>query len=144
MPITIPPQEGVVGIPTQWEDTINENAGPLFLSSHPDPLTMDYEVAASQNLAAFTVVGFDGNNRLVPAVVGGGSPIKPIGVLAHPVVSPAGTSYIGAKVYRAGHFNINRLVWPASFDTLSERMMAFEGSPTPTQIRVGEPRTYTP
>ena len=144
MPINIPNQEGALGIPSQWDDTISDPVGPLFLSSHPDPLTMDYEVAASQTLAAFTVVGFDSSNRLVPAVVGGGSPIKPIGVLAHAVTSPAGTSYVGAKVYRAGHFNIDRLVWPASFDTAAERMMAFEGSPTPTQIRVGEPRTYTP
>lgn len=143
MPITIPNQEGGVGIPSQWSDTINDPLGPLFLSSHPDPLTMDYEVAASQTLAAFTVVGFDANKRLVPAVVGG-TPVVPIGVLAHAVTSPAGTNYVGAKVYRAGHFNIDRLVWPASFDTDVEKKMAFEGSPTPTQIRVGTPRTYTP
>lgn len=144
MPITIPNQEAAVGIPSQWEDSINAPEGPLFLSSHPDPLTMDYEVAASQTLEAFTVVGFDASKRLVPAVVGGGSPIIPIGVLAHRVVAPAGTNYVGAKVYRAGHFNMNRLVWPASFDTVAEKKMAFEGSPTPTQIRVGEARTYTP
>lgn len=144
MPITIPNQEGGVGIPSQWSDTISSPLGPLFLSSHPDPLTMDYEVAASQTLAAFEVVGFNSDKRLVPAVLGGGSPITPIGVLAHAITTDASTNYKGAKVFRAGHFNHKRLVWDSSFDSEKKKVMAFEGAPSPTQIRVGTAKTYTP
>lgn len=144
MAITIPNQEGGVGIPSQWSDTINDPLGPLFLSSHPDPLTIDYPVAASQTLAAFTVVGFDSSKRLVPAVLGGGSPIQAIGVLAHAITTDGSTNYKGAKVFRGGHFNHKRLVWDASYDSEAKKVMAFEGAPTPTQIRVGTAKTYTP
>lgn len=141
MPITIPNQEGGVGIPSQWSDTINDPLGPLFLSSHPDPLTIDYPVAASQNMAAFTVVGFDGSKRLIPAVLG---TTAAIGVLAHAITTDASTNYKGAKVFRGGHFNHKRLVWDASYDSEAKKVMAFEGAPTPTQIRVGTAKTYTP
>lgn len=144
MPINIPNQEGSVGIPSQWSDTIAAPLGPLFLSSHPPALTYDYEVAASQTLAAFTVVGFDSNKRLVPAVLGGGSPIQAIGVLAVAITTDASTSYKGAKVYRHGHFNHKRLIWDVSYDTEAKKIMAFEGAPTPTDIRIGTAKTYTP
>jgi len=141
MAITIPNQEGGVGIPSQWSDTINDPLGPLFLSSHPDPLTIDYPVAASQNMAAFTVVGFDGSKRLIPAVL---DTTAAIGVLAHAITTDASTNYKGAKVFRGGHFNHKRLVWDASYDSEAKKVMAFEGAPTPTQIRVGTAKTYTP
>lgn len=141
MTINIPNQEAAVGIPTQWQDTIAAPPGPLFLSQHPPGLTFDYEVAASQTLAAFTVVGFDANKRLVPAALGS---VVAIGVLAHAITTPSGTAYKGAKVYRHGHFNHERLIWGASYDTDSKKVMAFEGAPTPTNIRIGSPRTYTP
>lgn len=141
MTITIPNQEGGVGIPSQWSDTIADPLGPLFLSSHPDPLTIDYPVAASQTLGAFTVVGFDASKRLVPAVLG---TTAAIGVLAHAITTDATTNYKGAKVYRAGHFNHKRLVWDATYDTEAKKLMAFEGAPTPTQIRVGTAKSYTP
>lgn len=144
MPINIPNQEGTLGIPSQYSETISNPLGPLFLSSHPDPLSMDHLVEASQTLAAFTVVGLNASGRLVAATATGSPAVKPIGVLAHPVTSPAGTNYVGAKVYRAGHFNHKRLVWDSTFNTDALKINAFEGAPTPTQIRIGTPRTYTP
>jgi len=141
MTITIPNQEANIGIPTHTTEDVTAGLQALFLSSHPDPLTIDYEVAASQTLAAFSVVGFDASKRLIPAVLG---TTAAIGILAHAVTSPSGTAYVGAKVYRGGHFNHNRIVWPATYDTDAKKIMAFEGAPTPTNIRIGEPKTYTP
>lgn len=141
MPITIPNQEAGLGIPTHTTEDINAIPGPLFLSSHPDPLTQDYLVAASQTLAAFQVVGFDANKRLIPAVLG---TTAAIGVMAQAVTSPAGTDYVGAKVFRGGHFNHLRLVWDATYDTEAKKIMAFEGAPTPTNIKIGTQKTYTP
>lgn len=141
MTIDIPNQEAALGIPTHTTEDILPNDGPLFLSSHPDPLTQDYEVAASQTLVAGQVVGFNGSKRLIPAVLG---TTAAIGVMAHDVTTDASTSYKGAKVFRGGHFNHKRLSWDATYDTEAKKIMAFEGAPTPTNIKIGTQKTYTP
>ena len=141
MPITIPNQEGALGIPAQWSETINANEGALILSSHPPTLTMDYEVAASQTFVAGQVVGFNASRRLIPAVLG---TTVAIGIMAHAITTDASASYKGAKVYRGGHFNHERLTWDATYDTEAKKINAFEGAPTPTSIRIGTPKTYTP
>lgn len=141
MTITIPNQEATVGIASQWSDTIDPGLGALFLSSHPSALPMDYLVAANQNLAAFTVVGFNANKELIPAVLG---TTPAIGVLAVAITTPASGPLKGAPTYRSGHFNHKRLVWDATYNTEAKKIMAFEGAPTPTQIRIGAPETYTP
>lgn len=141
MTIDIPNQEGTIGIPTHTTEDVLENDGPLFLSSHPDPITYDYEVAASQTLTAGQVVGFNGAGRLIPAVLG---TTPAIGVMAIAITTDASTSYKGAKVYRGGHFNHKRLGWDATYNTEAKKINAFEGAPTPTSIKVGTAKTYTP
>jgi len=141
MPITIPNLEASVGIPSQSSETIDPGLGALFLSSHPSAITYDYLVAANQTLAAFTVVGFNANDEIVPAVLG---TVEAIGVLAVDISTPATGALKGAPVYRLGHFNHKRLVWDDSYDTEAKKLMAFEGAPTPTQIKIGTPKTYTP
>ena len=39
-------------------------------------------------------------------------------------------------VYRSGHFNMDALVWPASYDTDAKKLAAFDGAPSPSQILV--------
>ncbi|MEN3144660.1 head decoration protein [Ochrobactrum sp. WV_118_8] len=140
MAIEIPNQEHTVGIPSQWKDTIAAPLGALFLSTHPPALTFDYVIAANQDMKANTVVGFNGDNEIVPAVKG---TVEAIGVLPIDVKTGA-APLVGTGVYRAGHFNHKRLVWDASYATDADKVMAFEGAPTPTNIRIGTPRSYTP
>lgn len=140
MAIEIPNQEAKVGIPGQWSEDIAAPLGALFLSSHPPALTFDYVIAANQDLKANTVVGFNDNKEIVKAVKG---TTEAIGVLPIDVKSGA-APLPGTGVYRAGHFNHKRLVWDASYATEQDKLMAFEGAPTPTQIRIGTPKSYTP
>lgn len=143
-PITIPNIEGTEGIPSQYSQTINNPLGAVFLSTHPEAVTYEYAVAINaEAIPAFTVVGFDDDDQIVIAT-NGVAPIKAIGVLAQPVPANAGTEPLGALVYRSGHFNHKRLLWDASFTDDVSKIMAFEGAPTPTYIRVGTPKTYTP
>lgn len=147
MTVTVPTQDANVGIPSTWTESITAPVGLPFLSSHPAPLSRSHVVAASQTLAAWTVVGLNSSGKLVPAVVDLVSPansVKPIGVLAHAVTTTVADEGYGATVYRVGHFNMDRLVWPASFNTDALKLAAFEGVPSPTQIVVGRPATYTP
>lgn len=141
MAITIPNVEGSVGIPSQSSETIDAPLGALFLSSHPSALTMDYIAAADQDLKAFTVVGFDSNKEIVPAENG---TVQAIGVLAVDITTAATGPKKGVLVYRSGHFNHKRLIWDNSYATEQDKLMAFEGAPTPTQIRIGTPKSYTP
>lgn len=141
MTVTIPNQEAALGIPTQTDENVGAIPGPLFLSSHPDPITYDYEVAASQTLVAGQVVAFNGSKRLIPAVLGTS---EAIGVMAHDITTTGSTSYKGAKVYRGGHFNGARLTWDATYNTEAKKVMAFDGAASPTEIKVGFVHTYTP
>lgn len=139
--ITIPNIEATAGIPSQSSDVIDPGLGELFLSMHPAALTFDYLFAANQTIEANTVIGFNANKEIVPAVLG---TVAAIGVTAIRVVTPATGALKGGPVYRTGHFNHKRLVWDDTYDTEAKKIMAFEGAPTPTQIRIGTPKTYTP
>ncbi|MEL4071759.1 head decoration protein [Ochrobactrum sp. GPK 3] len=140
MAIEIPNQEAKVGIPGQWSEVIAAPLGALFLSSHPSALPFDYILGDGLNLKANTVVGFDADKKIVPAVKGS---VDAIGVLVIDAVSDS-SGGIGVPVYRTGHFNHKRLIWDTSYATEQDKLMAFEGAPTPTQIRIGTPKTYTP
>ena len=150
MAIDIPNQEAKVGIPSQWSDTINAPLGALFLSSHPSALTFNHRAAAATALSAGTVVGLNASGQVVAAEKGtpanGEDPavdgVAAIGVLAIDVT--ATTSAKDVPVYRVGHFNIERLTFDDSFATEADKLAAFEGAPSPTQIRLGKPASYTP
>lgn len=123
------------GIPTQWTETFTDASDETLIAGHePAILVTDQHVfAPSQTIAALTPVGLDGNGRLVPAVSG---TTAAIGITVIDVTSPAGTNYVAAPIYRGGCFNIDRLTWPASYDTAAKRRAAFEGAPSPTRIVV--------
>lgn len=140
----IPAVDSGLGIPAQTSDTIGATPESLFLSTHPEPVTFTEVVAASQTLAAFTVVGKDANGRLVKATWNAtpANEIDPIGILAEAVTTDASTNYKGALVYKTGHFNFNRLVWDATFDTDAKKLAAIRA--LEPNIKVGAPKTYTP
>lgn len=105
----------------------------LLLSDTPTFFTTDMTLAASQNIALYEVVGVDSNGRVVPAVFG---TTPAIGIAAGAIVSGVGETP-RIQVIRGGHFNGDKLVWHATYDTDAKRAAAFEGAPTPTQIVIG-------
>lgn len=59
--------------------------------------------------------------------------VQAIGVLAHAAALGASGTGTGTFWY-SGCFNIDALVWDASFDSDAKKLAAFEGAPTPTTI----------
>lgn len=52
-------------------------------------------------------------------------------ILAAPVTIADGDSAV-VPVYRGGHFDMDALIWDASYDTDAKKAAAFEGSVSPT------------
>lgn len=105
----------------------------LLLSDTPNFFTMDMTLAASQDIALYEVVGVDVNGRIIPAVLG---TTAAIGIAAGAIVSGVGETPT-IQVIRGGHFNGDKLVWDATYDTDAKKAAAFAGAPTPTQIVIG-------
>lgn len=137
----IDPQNGdlTAGIASSYTETINANPDPLVTGDNPAVATTDENIAASQDLDALTVVGFDGSGRIIPAVEG---TTAAIGVLAYAISTDVSTD-LYAEVYRMGVFNPDLLVWDASYSTDELKRAAFEGAPTPTSIIIRKPTTKT-
>lgn len=90
------------------------------------------EVSTSASFGAATLTG------------GTATPIqRAIGILVAAITTGAGGEFKGAPVYRAGVFNPLALVWDASFSTEAEKLAAFRGAPTPTNIIMRRPKTAT-
>lgn len=141
---TPPDRSQIVGIPAQSEDEFAPAYLALVTGNEPAVMTQDLIVATDQTLEALTVVGFDANGQLVPAVIDDDTPansIAAVGILVHDIDTTGGEK--GAAVYRAGCFNPDALVWGASFADDEAKFNAFEGAPTPTNIIVRRPKTMT-
>lgn len=140
MAIDLPNTAQGAGIPSQWSDTISATAGTLLSGDLPALLTEDMVFAASQNIPALTPVGFDGSDRLIPAVSG---TTQAIGITVIAVVTDASTNYKAAPVYRQGRVNPDAMNWPASYDTDAKKFNAFRGAPAPTSFIVRRPRAHS-
>lgn len=90
--------------------------------------------AASTTLAQFAVVGLNASGQVVMATEdGAGTPIKAAFIVAH--ASTVGSGGGNVQVFYTGCFNLDGpLVWPATLNTEAERLSAFIGSPSPSQI----------
>ena len=146
MAVIIPSRAQTAGIPRQHDDTITAADVYLITGNEPAVMTKDEIVAASQTIEALTVVGKNAAGEIVPAVLDTGTPansIKPIGIAVIAITTGSSGDKKGLPVYRAGCFNPDALVWPASFDTEAKKQAAFEGSPAPTNIILRRPKTYT-
>ncbi len=144
--VDLPNKAQTAGIPAQWDDTISATAGSLITGHEPAILTQDLIVAASQTIPALTPVGFDADERLVPAVRDSVDPaddIAAVGITVVAITTTASTTYKGVPVYRGGCFNPDLLNWPASFNTDAEKFAAFEGAPSPTNIIMRRPRAHS-
>lgn len=141
---TPPERSQIVGIPAQSEDEFAPQYLALVTGNEPAVMTQDLTVATGQTLEALTVVGFDGNGELVPAVIDEVTPantIAAIGIIVHAIDTTGGAK--GASTYRAGCYNPDALVWDASFADDAAMFNAFEDAPTPTNIIVRRPKTMT-
>jgi hypothetical protein len=97
---------------------------------HPElapALGMDQLI--NTTLDQYTVVGKNGSGFLVKAVMG---THVPVGVVAQKSI--VGATVAKALTYYQGNFNIDALVWDASWTTDALKLAAFNGAPTPTQI----------
>lgn len=113
------------GVDTQEFEYVELLAGHI-----PEMLTVGgYEADGSAAIAAFTVVGVSGG-VLVPATQDGS--VAAIGFTAAPIEASGNTQKVG--LIRGGNFNVDALVFDASFTTDAEKLAAFEGAPSPTNI----------
>ena len=102
----------------------------LLAGNHPElSQPFSYPCAAGASIEQFAVVGLDVSGDLTLATFD--KVVQAIGVVAQSFDNAAvGT----APVFYQGAFNIDALVWDASFDTDAKKLAAFAGAPTPTQI----------
>lgn len=104
----------------------------LFAGHIPEMLTVGgFKADGETAMAAFTVVGVDGDGFLVPATATGTDDVAPIGILSAPILGNSTEQSVG--LIRAGNFNVDALVFDASFSD-AEKLAAFEGAATPTNI----------
>lgn len=103
----------------------------LLNGSHP-ALSPAVSGVAGADIERFEVVGFNAAGEIVPAVWNAtpANAIKPIGVCYVAALDGQRVLY-----WYAGHFNLDMLIFDASFDTDAKKESAFVGAPTPTQIR---------
>jgi hypothetical protein len=139
--ITAPSYAESVGVPVQWSQDFSVTPEGLITGSQPEQFVEDLPIAASQTLAALSVVGLDANGRIIPAVAG---TTQAIGIMAYAATTDASTTYKVGRVYRSGCFNPDLLAWPASYNTDALKMNAFHGAPSPTQILLRKLASFTP
>lgn len=89
--------------------------------------TTPVNVGASVDLPIYTVVSYDGTTIAIAGQVAGDA----YGILTAPVLTGAGQSTT-LDVFRSGHFDLDELNWDASFTTDAQKIVAFEGSKSPT------------
>ncbi|MFU1607313.1 head decoration protein [Sulfitobacter pontiacus] len=94
-------------------------------------------ILSGQNLPAMSVVGFNGDDKVVEA---DGATVKAVGVLPYAVDASDGD--VGAEIWRGGNFKPEALVWNAGYADAAAKQKAFEGAPSPTQIVITPTRTF--
>ena len=108
----------------------------LLAGNHPtlEP-AYGYPLANSTSFDQFSVVGLDGSGNIALATQD--ATVQAIGVLAHSAALGASGTGTG-QVWYSGAFNMDALVWDASFTTDAQKEAAFRGAPTPTTIIISK------
>jgi len=106
----------------------------VLMGEHPRLAAGVFTVKANEVLEQFTVVGISAGK--IEKAQFDGDP-KAVGVLTQAVTGNAGGTTTVA-VWYSGNFNIDALVWDASYDTDAKKLAAFDGADTPTTIRMGK------
>ncbi len=127
------------GIPGQWQDAWTDPTRNLLTGSQPELLITDEKVPANVDWPALSVVTKDAATGVLALAT---KTTKATGILTTGVKTDARTTE-KTGVYRAGCFNPDLLKWDASFATLEDKRMAFEGAATPTNIVIREIRGFS-
>ena len=113
------------------DDYVNEQ---LLMGSHPiqSPAASGEAGAA---IAVRQVVGFSAG-KVVPATWNADPAlaVAPVGIAA--TASDGLGTNPRVLYWYAGHYNIDLLVFDATFNTDAKKLAAFNGAPTPTNIRL--------
>ena len=120
------------GFPSQWSDSIAAVAEGLIVGETPAVVIQDMVMAAGQTILAYTAVGYDGSDNLVPAISG---TTQAIGITLFDIVTLA-SPVQGVPILVQGCLNKDMITWPASYNTDEKKFEAFRGAPTPTSIVV--------
>lgn len=135
------------GIPSRTTESLTTNDKTLITGHEPALLTEDFPVADEQTISALHVVALDSNGRIIPALWHGTetSGAWPVGIAVIGATTEDDNVFPGIPVYRAGCFNPDALVWPASFDTDAKKWSAFRRAlaPTGTNITLRRPKQAT-
>lgn len=139
---TITPQDRsyMAGVPEQWEQDFGVTKEGLFSGENPRQFVVDMPVALNQTLVAYQAVGMDGAGNIVAAVQG----TPAVGIIMFPVTTGASGGLPVGRILRGGCVNPDVVVWGPSYTTLEQRLEAFNGAPTPTQIVVRPLARVTP
>lgn len=114
------------------DDYLNQH---VLMGSHP-ALSPAVSGEAGAAIRELEVVGFNSAGEVVPATWNADPAlaIAPIGI------ATAASDGLGTNprvlYWYCGHFNLDLIVFNASFDTAAKRVAAFNGAPTPTNIRL--------
>lgn len=90
---------------------------------------------AAGNAIASTETGT--NTSFGAATLTGGKDrvgVIPLGITVKDIVTSASATLSASPIYRGGCFNPALINWPTSFTTLEQKLEAFRGAPTPTNI----------
>ena len=106
-----------------------------LIAGDTPPIVTDYGILGATlngtGIAAWTPVYVEyategsGFRAISLDVAGGGQ--APNAIVANAVPAGAGATAT-VQVYRAGMFNVNAINWPASYDTLTKKLAAFNNS----------------
>lgn len=128
------------GIPSQSSDTITVALEGLVTGDYPAMLTEDMTVAASQTIAARTLVGLDASGNIIPAVLG---TTAAIGFCLIDIATPGSGGLKAYPIVRSGVFNPDLLNFDATYNTDEKKLEAFRAAASPTQIVLRRPKTGT-
>lgn len=127
--VTIPYAQPGVATFELTDDYLNTA---LLRGSHPalSPAVSD---VVGEEIVRFQPIGFNSSGELVPATWDATeeNAVKAIGISTMAAAAGERGFY-----WYTGHFNSDMLVFHSSFDTDAKKLAAFEGSPTPTAIRL--------
>lgn len=121
----ITPAKPTPGIAGFWSDTVG-GLVELMAGDTPPVVTVSGTYTGAQGTAgipARTPVVLDVEGGAI-ALVDGTTYTKANAITAHDV--PAGSAAGSVVVYKAGMFNFEALLWPASFNTDAKKLAAFD------------------
>jgi len=120
------PEPGIAGFATEsWESPQD----PRYGEGVPTTTHREVTSAGAVNFPLYSVVNIADNGAITMAQVTAGES-NANAILAAPAAFGVGDS-MSLPFYREGHWNMDSLVWHASFNTDLLKQTAFEGSTSP-------------